>query len=96
MYFDRYWLAKNKTLYVEKSDDQLLKHLRGSHIKVCDCVQDAASGGDVFVLGSSSYVAPAFDNEGGNRRQEQVRSILDESLTFVTGDRTVINPSKSR
>ena len=55
-------------------------------------MQDSESGNDLFIVGASSYVAPALDREGGDRRGAEVHKILDESLTFVTADRTVINP----
>ena len=54
--FDKYYLRKNETIYVEKSDDDFLQHLQRKTVKAFEKVWDLEKKEELFVFGAAANV----------------------------------------
>jgi len=67
IYFDKFYLKKDESIYVDKSDDPFIRPVltKQSHpnttIKAFDFIYDGIKNKEVFVFGTNSYV-PAQQN----------------------------------
>lgn len=90
VYFDRYYLQRGQTVFVEKSDTEMLGYLGQRQLMCFDMTTDFENDRDLFVVGSSQYVAPETSFQDANQRQAAVKAAIDGSLTFLSGSREVL------